>query len=139
MGLVRIDHVQVAMPEGGEDEARRFYAGLLGLAEVPKPSSLARRGGAWFAGGEGVRVHLGVEKDFRPARKAHPAFIVDGLQDLAARLRAAGFDVAADEPLPGFDRLYAADPFGNRIELMEPARRAAEGTGRRSGDGKPSA
>lgn len=120
MRLVRLDHVQLAMPEGGEADARRFYADALGLREVPKPPNLARRGGVWFEGqGGGLRVHLGVERDFRPARKAHPAFVVRGLRDLAADLRARGFEVAADEPLEGFDRLYAADPFGNRIELME--------------------
>lgn len=122
MRLVRLDHVQLAMPEGGEADARRFYADALGLREVPKPPNLARRGGVWFEGqGGGLRLHLGVERDFRPARKAHPAFVVRGLRDLAADLRARGFEVAADEPLEGFDRLYAADPFGNRIELMEPS------------------
>jgi catechol 2,3-dioxygenase-like lactoylglutathione lyase family enzyme len=120
MPLLRIDHVQLAMPAGGEPEARRFYAGALGLREMPKPAHLARRGGVWFEGGEGLRVHLGAEPEFRPARKAHPAFLVSGLRDLAADLRARGYEVAADEPLEGFDRLYASDPFGNRIELMEP-------------------
>jgi catechol 2,3-dioxygenase-like lactoylglutathione lyase family enzyme len=120
MRLVRLDHVQLAMPPGGEADARRFYADSLGLREVPKPPNLAGRGGVWFEGGGGLRVHLGVERDFRPARKAHPAFIVRGLRHLAADLRARGFAVAADEPLEGFDRLYASDPFGNRIELMEP-------------------
>jgi catechol 2,3-dioxygenase-like lactoylglutathione lyase family enzyme len=121
MPLVRLDHVQLAMPEGGEADARRIYADALGLREVPKPPDLARRGGVWFEGeGIGLRVHLGVERDFRPARKAHPAFVVRGLRDLAAVLRARGYDVAADEPLEGFDRLYASDPFGNRVELMEP-------------------
>ena len=109
------------MPEGGEGEARRFYADALGLREVPKPANLARRGGVWFEGEVGgLCVHLGVERDFRPARKAHPAFLVRGLGDLAATLRARGFEVVADEPLEGFDRLYASDPFGNRIELLEP-------------------
>ena len=109
------------MPEGGEAEARRFYADALGLREVPKPPNLARRGGVWFEGeGGGLCVHLGLERDFRPARKAHPAFIVRGLRDLVAVLRAGGFEVVADEPLEGFDRLYASDPFGNRVELMEP-------------------
>lgn len=122
--LVRLDHVQLAMPEGREEDARRFYADALGLREVPKPPHLARRGGAWFEGGEAgaLRVHLGVERDFRPARKAHPAFVVRDLRGLAARLRAGGFAVVADEPLEGFDRLHVSDPFGNRIELMEPRR-----------------
>jgi catechol 2,3-dioxygenase-like lactoylglutathione lyase family enzyme len=118
--LLRLDHVQLAMPEGGEAEARRFYAGALGLREVPRPPNLARRGGVWFEGEGGLRVYLGVERDFRPARKAHPAFVVRDLRGLADGLRARGFEVAADEPLEGFDRLYASDPFGNRIELMEP-------------------
>ena len=110
------------MPEGGEQEARRFYADALGLREVPKPPNLARRGGVWFEGeGGGLRVHLGIEQDFRPARKAHPAFVVRGLRDLADLLHAQGWAVVADEPLEGFDRLYASDPFGNRVELMEPA------------------
>ena len=105
----------------GEADARRFYADALGLREVPKPPNLARRGGVWFEDeGGGVRVRLGAERDFRPARKAHPAFIVSGLRALAAVLRARGFEVVADEPLEGFDRLYASDPFGNRVELMQP-------------------
>jgi catechol 2,3-dioxygenase-like lactoylglutathione lyase family enzyme len=128
MRLLRLDHVQLAIPEGGEGEARRFYADALGLREVPKPSNLAGRGGAWFEGGDGLRVHLGVERDFRPARKAHPAFVVSGLRDLAADLRSRGFEVVADEPLEGFDRLYANDPFGNRVELMEPAAGRPSGT-----------
>ena len=123
MRLLRLDHVQLAMPEGGEADARRFYADALGLREVPKPPNLALRGGVWFEGeGGGLRVHLGVERDFRPARKAHPAFVVRGLRDLAALLPARDFEVVADEPLEGFDRIYASDPFGNRVELMEPKR-----------------
>ena len=119
MPLVRLDHVQLAMPEGGE-EARRLYRDALGLRGVPKPANLAARGGVWFEGGDSLRVHLGVEPDLRPARKAHPAFAVPGLRDLAAGLRARGFAVVADEPLDSFDRLHVSDPFGNRIELMEP-------------------
>ncbi len=118
MGVYALDHVQVAMPPGGEDAARAFYAGVLGLAEMPKPANLAGRGGVWFAGGS-LRVHLGVEPEFRPARKAHPALLVRGLADLAARCAAAGYAVVTDEPLDGYDRIYVSDPFGNRIELME--------------------
>jgi catechol 2,3-dioxygenase-like lactoylglutathione lyase family enzyme len=114
-----LDHVQLAMPRGAEDEARAFYAGVLGLREVPKPANLAARGGAWFSGGS-LRLHLGVEDDFRPARKAHPALLVEGLARLAARCEAHGHPVTRDEPLEGYDRVYVADPFGNRIELMEP-------------------
>ena len=116
--IVAIDHVQLAMPEGGEDRARAFYAGLLGLAEVPKPPDLAKRGGAWFEGGA-VRIHLGVERDFRPARKAHPALLVSDLTGLARRLRDAGVEVVDDGLLPGYERFYVSDPFGNRLELLE--------------------
>ncbi|ASY58969.1 VOC family protein [Sinorhizobium sp. CCBAU 05631] len=117
--VVAIHHVQLAMPEGGEAEARRFYAGLLAIPEVAKPPNLAARGGCWFEEA-GLRIHIGIEKDFLPARKAHPAFIVDELFVLIARLQAAGFDVVEDEPLAGFVRRYVSDPFGNRIELMQP-------------------
>jgi len=119
MPIVGIDHVQLAMPAGREDEARAFYAGLLGIPEVPKPPELASRGGAWFEIGA-VRVHLGVETDFRPARKAHPALVVLGLGPLVEKLRDAGVEVVED-PFEGYARVYVADPFGNRIELMEPA------------------
>jgi catechol 2,3-dioxygenase-like lactoylglutathione lyase family enzyme len=118
MGLVSIDHIQLAMPQGGEEEARRFYHDLLGLAEVEKPDNLKKRGGCWFETGA-IKVHLGVEADFRPARKAHPAFLVRDLAGLAAKLEAAGVTVKRDEPLEGYDRIYVDDPFGNRIELME--------------------
>jgi len=114
-----IDHVQLAMPKGREDEARRFYAGVLGLPEQPKPPNLAARGGCWF-GTEGIVLHLGVEDGFRPARKAHPALLVEDLTALVRRLDEAGVEVVRDEPLPGYDRVYVADPFGNRIELLEP-------------------
>lgn len=107
------------MPPGGEEQARAFYTGLLGLPEVPKPPHLAKRGGAWFETTE-LKIHLGVERDFRPARKAHPALLVDGLSGLVEALRAAGVPVVDDEPLEGYDRVYVSDPFGNRIELMEP-------------------
>ncbi len=114
-----IAHVQLAMPRGREDEARRFYGDLLGLPEQPKPPNLAARGGCWFGTG-GVQLHLGVEDGFRPARKAHPALLVDDLAALVRRLGASGVEVVEDEPLPGYDRVYVADPFGNRIELLEP-------------------
>jgi catechol 2,3-dioxygenase-like lactoylglutathione lyase family enzyme len=119
MGIVALDHIQLAMPEGREHEARTFYAGVLGLSEQPKPRNLARRGGVWFALG-GVKIHLGVEAGFRPALKAHPAFRVENLAELRARCEAAGFATVDDEPLPGHDRFYVADPFGNRIECLEP-------------------
>lgn len=114
-----IDHVQLAMPVGQEGLARAFYGGLLGLAEVPKPANLAPRGGVWFEGGA-LRLHLGVDPDFRPARKAHPAFLVASLADLVRHLQRAGVTVVADEPLEGYTRVYVSDPFGNRIELLEP-------------------
>jgi len=115
-----LDHVQLAMPAGQEDAARAFYAGLLGLTEIPKPPNLARRGGVWFAGGT-LRLHLGVEAEFRPARKAHPAFLVQNLAALRERLEAAGVATVSDEPLEGYARFYVSDPFGNRVELLEPA------------------
>lgn len=119
MPVERIDHVQLAMPAGEEDAARAFYAGVLGIPEVPKPPHLAARGGCWFEAGA-LKVHLGVDADFRPARKAHPALLVRDLPALVADLRAAGARVVDDEPLEGYQRVYADDPFGNRIELMEP-------------------
>ena len=118
MTLTRIDHVQLAMPLGGEQEATGFYEGLLGLTRVSKPESLAARGGCWFAN-EDVQLHLGVEAEFRPARKAHPALRVDDLDTVTAELRNAGVDVRADEPLDGSARVFVDDPFGNRIELID--------------------
>ena len=119
MGVVRIDHVQLAMPAGREAAAVAFYQGLLGIPHVPKPPHLAARGGCWFES-DGVKVHLGVEADFRPARKAHPALLVDDLAALVERLAEAGVPLRDDEPLDGYDRVYADDPFGNRLELLEP-------------------
>ncbi|WGF89495.1 VOC family protein [Marinivivus vitaminiproducens] len=119
MSVLGLDHVQLAMPAGGEDEARAFYRDLLGMAEVAKPEPLAKRGGCWFERGT-LKVHLGVEADFRPARKAHPALLTDDLDRLVARLRAAGCVLRDDEPLEGYVRTYVDDPFGNRIELMQP-------------------
>ena len=107
------------MPADGEVAARGFYAELLGIAEVPKPPHLAKRGGCWFEDDQ-VKIHLGVDQDFRPARKAHPALVVSDLASLVARLRDAGVELVDDEPLEGYDRVYAYDPFGNRLELMEP-------------------
>jgi catechol 2,3-dioxygenase-like lactoylglutathione lyase family enzyme len=116
MTILAIDHVQLAMPAGEEDAARAFYAGLLELTEVPRPAELGRRGGAWFERGA-VKIHLGVEEGFRPARKAHPALVVDDLAALCARLRAAAIEVV-DDARAGYPRAFVADPFGNRIELM---------------------
>jgi catechol 2,3-dioxygenase-like lactoylglutathione lyase family enzyme len=119
MTITALHHVQLAMPRGREDDARAFYAGVLGFSELPKPPHLAKRGGAWFRSG-GAEVHLGVEDDFRPAKKAHPALLVDDLAALAATCAAAGYATVSDQPLEGFDRLYVDDPFGNRIELLQP-------------------
>jgi tRNA (Thr-GGU) A37 N-methylase/catechol 2,3-dioxygenase-like lactoylglutathione lyase family enzyme len=118
MTVTRIDHVQLAMPVGGEPEATSFYEGLLGLTQVPKPESLAARGGCWFVNAD-VQLHLGVEAEFRPARKAHPALRVDDLDAITAHLRDAGVDVRVDEPLDGSARVFIDDPFGNRIELID--------------------
>ena len=119
MRIKAIDHVQLAMPFGKEAAARVFYEDVLGIPEVPKPPNLAKRGGCWFGHGA-LKVHLGVENDFRPARKAHPAFLVENLSALKTRIEAAGYTCKTDEPLEGYDRIYVEDPFGNRIELMEP-------------------
>jgi catechol 2,3-dioxygenase-like lactoylglutathione lyase family enzyme len=117
MNILGIDHVQLAMPAGGESQARAFYADLLGLPEKTKPAELAARGGVWFESAR-VRIHLGVEKDFRPAKKAHPGLLVEGLAALTARLRAAGFEVV-DQPFDETRRAFVHDPFGNRIELID--------------------
>src|SRR4051812_41678129 len=119
MAVYGIDHVQLAMPAGGEELARRFYGEVLGLAEIPKPPNLAARGGAWFHCGP-LQLHLGVESDFRPAQRAHPALLVTDLAGTIAKLTAAGFEVKHDsEAIQGFDRAFTADPFDNRIELLE--------------------
>lgn len=116
----RLEHIQLAMPVGGEQRAREFYQGALGIPEVPKPPYLANRGGCWFERGE-LKIHLGADADFNPARRAHPALLVEGLRELADELRRLGYEVKQDERLEGYYRIYAHDPFGNRIELMEPA------------------
>jgi catechol 2,3-dioxygenase-like lactoylglutathione lyase family enzyme len=124
---VRLHHVQVSCPAGGEEAARAFYGAALGLAEVDKPPVLAARGGCWFRGaapaedgGAAVEVHVGVEEPFRPAAGAHPALLVgpSELVALAARLETAGFPVRWDEGLPGYERFYTADGNGNRVELL---------------------
>jgi catechol 2,3-dioxygenase-like lactoylglutathione lyase family enzyme len=120
MPVTAIDHVLLAMPAGREAEARTFYHGLLGIPEAPKPPNLAKRGGCWFERGS-LKIHLGVEADFRPARKAHTAFIVEDLAILSVTLSKAGHPLTTDEPLEGYTRVFVDDPFGNRIELMEPS------------------
>jgi catechol 2,3-dioxygenase-like lactoylglutathione lyase family enzyme len=118
-----IHHVQLACPPGSEEALRGFYSGVLGLAEVAKPPVLAARGGCWFRG-YGIELHLGVEEDFRPARKAHPGLLVEGLDTWAERLRAAGAPVQYDGDFPGMRRFYSEDPFGNRLEFLEPIGRS---------------
>ncbi len=118
MRVRAIEHVQLAMPKGGEERARRFYGDVLGLPEVPKPATLAARGGCWFETDD-VKLHLGVEDDFRPARKAHVALRVEDLDSLLARARAAGCDVQGPEPFAGDRQAYVFDLFGNRLELLE--------------------
>jgi catechol 2,3-dioxygenase-like lactoylglutathione lyase family enzyme len=124
--IAGLDHVQLAAPPGCEEEARRFFGGLLGLRELEKPPALAARGGAWFACGAQA-VHVGVETQFAPARKAHPAFALESADEvdaLAGRLAEAGVDVRFDEELPGYRRFYAEDPWGNRLEFLAPAVRS---------------
>jgi catechol 2,3-dioxygenase-like lactoylglutathione lyase family enzyme len=117
----RIHHVQIAAPPGSEATARAYFRDLLGMEEIPKPANLAPRGGVWFEVGD-TQLHVGIEAEFRPAEKAHPAFEVDDLADLKTRLTNAGKSTWADEPFPGRDRFYTRDPFGNRLEFLGPAR-----------------
>ncbi len=119
--LLALHHVQLAMPEGQEADAVAFYVDVLGLAEVAKPPQLAGRGGCWFTGGD-IQLHLGVDRPFTPARKAHPAFLVDDLAAVKRQLEQAGVPVVLDEQLEGYERFYASDPFGNRLEFIAPAR-----------------
>jgi catechol 2,3-dioxygenase-like lactoylglutathione lyase family enzyme len=116
--LTGIDHVQLAIPAGGEADARAFYGGLLGLAEVPKPAALTGRGGCWFAA-PGVAIHLGVEEPFAPARKAHVALLVEDLGALRATLEGASVEIRDDPADIGVRRFHAFDPFGNRLELVD--------------------
>jgi catechol 2,3-dioxygenase-like lactoylglutathione lyase family enzyme len=118
MHITGLDHIQLAMPPGGEDAARRFYGALLGLAEIPKPAQLAARGGCWF-GAPGMQIHLGVEREFVAAHKAHPALLVADLGALRQLLEGTGVATLPDDAVPGVGRFYAADPFGNRIEFIQ--------------------
>ncbi|MBD3923337.1 VOC family protein [Nocardioides cavernae] len=124
---MRLHHVQVACPRGGEDEARRFYAEALGMTEVDKPADLVARGGCWFrayddTGSVAAELHVGVEDPFAPARKAHPAFVVDDLAAVAGRLRTLGYEVdeSQRDSFPGHVRLHAFDGHGNRVEVLQP-------------------
>jgi hypothetical protein len=117
--IVGYDHVQVAIPSGAEDAAREYYGALLEMVELPKPPKLAVRGGCWFVAGDAV-LHLGVEADFRAARKAHPAFLVENLDALELTLQAAGFETTSgDNEVPGVHRFHTFDPFGNRLEFQQ--------------------
>ena len=117
--FAELHHVQLLTPVGGESAAREFYGGVLGMTEVAKPPVLAARGGVWFRTGT-AEIHCGVEAEFAPARKAHPGLLVEGLRELADRLAAGGHPVTWDDDFPGHDRCYAADPFGNRLEFLQP-------------------
>jgi catechol 2,3-dioxygenase-like lactoylglutathione lyase family enzyme len=118
--LLPMHHVQLAIPPGGEDQCRAFWGGVLGMRELEKPPVLAARGGCWFRGG-GLEVHLGVEDPFAAAKKAHPGLLVAGLRELAGALERAGHPVTWDGDFPGHERFYSSDPFGNRLEFLEPA------------------
>ena len=118
MPILSLDHVQLAIPIGGEDRARSFYTGILGLTEVAKPASMAGRNSIWFAAGP-VNLHLGIEEDFHPAKRAHPALVVDGLDEIVAACERAGLSTRPDTSVNGFRRVHIFDPFGNRLELME--------------------
>ncbi|MGW7249859.1 VOC family protein [Streptomyces decoyicus] len=117
--ITGLDHIQLAAPPGTEDALRAYYADLLGMTEIPKPPALAARGGCWFEAGT-ARLHLGIEADFRPAKKAHPGIRVHGIDAFAARLTAGGATVTWDDHLPGHRRFYSVDPAGNRLEFLEP-------------------
>lgn len=117
-------HVQLACPRGSEETLRAFYGEVLGMVEIAKPPRLAARGGCWFRGSPallpGIELHLGVEEPFSPARKAHPGMLVNDLEVVAHRLRAAGHGVEYNEEFPGMRRFYCADPHGNRLEFLQP-------------------
>jgi catechol 2,3-dioxygenase-like lactoylglutathione lyase family enzyme len=118
MPILSLDHVQLAIPAGGEERARSFYTGILGLTEVAKPASMAGRSSIWFAAGP-VNLHVGVEEDFHPAKHAHPALVVDSLDRIVAACEHAGLPTRPDTSFNNFRRVHVFDPFGNRLELME--------------------
>ncbi|MFF4078955.1 VOC family protein [Streptomyces sp. NPDC001777] len=117
--IAALDHVQLAAPQGSEDALRAYYTDVLGMTEIPKPPVLAARGGCWFGAGP-VQLHIGVERDFRPARKAHPGLRVTDIEAFAARLEERGAEVHWDGDLPGHRRFHSHDPVGNRLEFLEP-------------------
>ncbi|MFC5601824.1 VOC family protein [Sporosarcina koreensis] len=116
--LTGIDHIQIAAPPQSEEQAREFYGNLLGMEEIPKPENLQARGGCWFKCGA-QEVHIGVQADFTPAKKAHPGFTVHALEQLKSRLETAGFEISEEPPIAGRARFFTHDPFGNRIEFLE--------------------
>ncbi|MED4228338.1 VOC family protein [Neobacillus cucumis] len=116
--IKKIDHVQLAGPKGCEDSARKFFSGILGLTEVDKPEELKKRGGVWFEFST-FQLHIGVEEPFSPAKKAHPAFVVDNIEELKSQLKEHSIAFAEDGHLPGASRMYVFDPFGNRLEFIE--------------------
>jgi catechol 2,3-dioxygenase-like lactoylglutathione lyase family enzyme len=118
MPILNLDHVQVAIPAGGQARACQFYAGILGFTEVAKPAAMAGRNSIWFISGP-VNLHLGIEPDFHPAKRAHPAFVVDGLSEILSACERAGLATKPDTSFNGFRRVHVFDPFGNRLELME--------------------
>ena len=113
-----INHIQLAAPKGSEDTARKFFKDILGFDEVEKPEELKKRGGVWFEFGN-YQIHIGIEEPFSPAKKAHPAFEVENIEELKKHLRTKGVDIIEDDKLPGAKRFFTSDPFGNRIELLE--------------------
>ena len=118
MPILNIDHVQIAIPIASEDRARAFYTGILGFDEIAKPPQMADRKSIWFVAGA-VNLHLGIEPDFTPAKRAHPAFVVEGLDKILATCERAGISTKPDTSFNGFRRVHVFDPFGNRLELME--------------------
>ncbi|WP_397537801.1 VOC family protein [Rummeliibacillus pycnus] len=113
-----IDHIQLAAPKGSEEIARKFYKDILGFEEVEKPETLKKNGGVWFASGN-IQVHIGIEEPFSPSKKAHPAFEIDNIEELKIYFSKNQVEYVEDELLPGANRIYIFDPFGNRIELLE--------------------
>jgi catechol 2,3-dioxygenase-like lactoylglutathione lyase family enzyme len=118
MSVIGIDHVQLAMPAGQEEQARTFYRDVLGLPETSKPADMVGRGGCWFESSL-VKIHLGVDKEFRPATKAHPGLLVDDLQTVVERCRQRGLETSTGPAIEGYERIFVKDPFGNRIELLQ--------------------
>jgi len=121
MPILSIDHVQIAIPIASENRARAFYSGILGFTEVAKPPQMAERKSIWFIAGA-VNLHLGIEPDFTPAKRAHPALIVEGLDAILAACERAAISAKPDTSFNGFRRVHVFDPFGNRLELMERAK-----------------